>query len=113
MATSILANNQVSPSNYSSSGLSYSNFSYEGGGYCRIGKLVVINIRGTVGTSGDVSISNFPKYNDISLSEIIVGVVINNSDYSVSGCRLTELGDLTFNGVANARYKISVFYLGN
>ncbi|MDO4801322.1 MAG: hypothetical protein Q4A15_04080, partial [Prevotellaceae bacterium] len=57
---SVLKEN-LTPNGYISSGLTYTNCSYVNGGYCKIGNLVVINMRVTA-TNPTFNVSGFPSY---------------------------------------------------
>ena len=73
--------NSLIPTAYSTTGLSYTNCSYVAGGYCKIGSLVIVNMRITVTgaiANGADFIMGFPKPIDENANMVQVSNNANN-----------------------------------
>ena len=71
----------LNPTAYSTTGLSYTNCSYVAGGYCKIGSLVIVNMRITVTgaiANGTDFITGFPKPIDENTNMVQVSNNANN-----------------------------------
>ena len=81
---------QIAPSGYSTTGLTATNATISAGGFAKIGKLVVVNIRLNVTTqisAGTVFLTGLPKYTNITTNTVIS--LQNNRNLDIS---MTDTG---------------------
>ena len=104
---------QIESNTYSTNGLTTNNCSIDAGGYHKLGKLVVVNIR-LATTSGSFSVSGFPTYSS-QISKNIVACTINNIgdaaiDYELFAY-ISRTGALSCFGASNKTYAIFSVYM--
>lgn len=104
---------QLNPSAYISEGLTYDNCTYIKGGYVKIGKLVIVNIRIAVDDTG-ASVSGFPTYfNKSNINIVSCSVMGTGSSIAYKGY-ISQDGKLTIENVlANSNYVISASYIAD
>ena len=106
------------PSSYITTGLTYTNCSLQAGGYCKIGNVVIINVR--INTSADnvgsPQISGFPA-NDANMSINGLGAVAvktNPNGFDVVPAYVTKQGILAVEDVdVSTIYFVTAIYLAN
>lgn len=106
-------NDQIGNNQYSTSGLTTTNCTIAAGGYHKLGKLVVVNIRVTASASNACSIYGFPTYNaNVPYNIVSCSIVdIGNSAFCNSPAYLRYDGGLLFNGENGKTYAISMVYM--
>lgn len=109
-------NAKTAPSgDYITTGLTVENCTIVAGGYCKIGKLVIVNIRATKTDTGLLKISGFPAYTNRSATNIVPAAVFNMTDETLSDisyCAINAAGVLTVKSSStNKDMAISVSYL--
>lgn len=106
-------NSNLMSNTYTTSGLVTSNCTINAGGYHKLGKLTVVNVRFTV-TSNVGSITGFPTYNGQFSANIVSCSIINMSDinYNNETAFITRDGTFSFGGCTNGKsYAASVVYM--
>ena len=110
---------EMFPTEYSTSGLTYTNCSYVSGGYCKIGKIVIVDIRVLTDSTSNIVITGFPGYNSktVNNKNIVPVNAFNMTDDSNARYYSTIRNDgyLSVLGgiVANKEYAMSAVYLSN
>lgn len=94
--------------NYVSSGLTSTTCTINAGGYYKIGRIVIVNVRITSSTTGTVTLSGFPTYNSITTTTC-VGLMAMCPD----GYDQNRLAYMTSGGVINLMSAVSnkIYYL--
>lgn len=100
---------------YITTGLTTENCTIVAGGFCKIGKLVIVNIRATKIDAGLLKISGFPAYTNRSASNMVPAAAFNMTDETLSDisyCAINAAGVLTIKSSStNKDMAVSVVYL--
>ena len=103
-----------SPTQYATAGLSYDGFSYEAGGYFKLGNVVFINIMVEATQSGNCTISGFPAYTSQATNNFVHLETYDMAYYDQNKeTVLSRDGSLTYVASGGRHYLISGFYLAN
>ena len=103
-----------SPTQYESTGLSYSGFSLDDGGYFKLGNAVFINIMVEATESGNCTISGFPAYTNQATNNFVHLETYDTTYFDQNkDTVLARDGSLTFVASGGRHYVITGFYLAN
>lgn len=84
-------------SGYITEGLTYNNSAYVAGGYFKIGRMVVVNLRISSISASNITINGLPSYSSVASSTIVKANIFDTSD-----------ANLTMNGTINANGTLTI-----
>ena len=103
---------ELFPTAYKTDGLTYTNLTYDSGGYCKLGKLVIVNIRAKATASNtETKITGLPGYTGANK---VICAAANFSDDTYAEAYVTNGGNLIFKNsdvTADKNYVASAIYL--
>lgn len=103
-----------SPTQYDTTGLTYSGFNRDEGGYFKLGNAVFINIMVEATESGNCTINGFPVYTSQATNNFVHLETYDTTYFDQNkDTVLTRDGSLTFVASGGRHYVITGFYLAN
>ena len=104
-------NTLLNPTAYDTTGLSYIHATYVSGGYLRIGKIIIVNLRisADLESDGEINVTNLPM--PIVNNYAVVGAIVTTTTGIIVGGYINSSGALVIStGKVGASYIVSAVY---